>query len=352
MLFEEKKNCGDPYRGGWYRNINPNEHTYTPGYGFSPKPPALMERRLIASYSCATGLCLLGFFFLGMALPGIFFRVAATVVPAVIYHGVEEALIQLSVLAGSIVALALPFWIYRLYVKIPRENALPARRVAPGLVVSAVCVALAVSVVGMTASSMVESLFSTLGVRFDPGNYAVPLSPVATVLYALNMTLVPALFEEFAFRGVLMQSLRRFGDGFALLVSALLFSLVHVLPAKFPNALLVGLVTGYFVMFTGSIWVGVAIHFAHNALLLAAMFALGDVPGQTLILNGAMLVYLMAGFVALLTLMRRYDGLFSLHPSATINGEGQKLGAFFGTAPMAVLAVVVIVMAAGHVITG
>ena len=72
----------DPHYGGWYRPINPNEHTYTEGFGFSPHPPYMVERKLISRYSSALVLTLvlhvflegrlLGFFLLAAGQTGLF----------------------------------------------------------------------------------------------------------------------------------------------------------------------------------------------------------------------------------------------------------------------------------------
>ena len=80
------------------------------------------------------------------------------------------------------------------------------------------------------------------------------------ILYIINGVVLPAFIEEIVFRGAIMQSLRRFGDGFALLVSSVLFAVVHGNFVQAPYAFLMGLVIGYFVLRTGSLWAGIFIH--------------------------------------------------------------------------------------------
>ncbi len=78
----------------------------------------------------------------------------------------------------------------------------------------------------------------------------------------------PALAEEVLFRGAVMQSLRPgLGRG-AVVVSALLFALMHLSPWRLVPTFLVGLVIGAIVLRTGSIWTGILLHFAHNAALI------------------------------------------------------------------------------------
>lgn len=78
---------------------------------------------------------------------------------------------------------------------------------------------------------------------------------------------------------MIFQSMRRFGDSFALILSAILFAMFHGNLVQAPNAFLMGLVIGYFVLYSGSLWVGVIIHMVNN-ILSFAMDLIGTVlPG-------------------------------------------------------------------------
>ena len=58
--------------GGWYQPLNPNEHIYTQGYGFSTRTPILIERHLISKCSAAVVLCLVAHMFLSSFLTEFF----------------------------------------------------------------------------------------------------------------------------------------------------------------------------------------------------------------------------------------------------------------------------------------
>ena len=91
-----------------------------------------------------------------------------------------------------------------------------------------------------------------------------PDSVFSWVLYFLATAVVPPLVEEMALRGTIMQPLRKYGDMFALLVSAMLFGLMHCNLAQIPFAFLAGIAIGYVTLATGSLWAGMAVHFANN----------------------------------------------------------------------------------------
>ena len=98
-----------------------------------------------------------------------------------------------------------------------------------------------------------------------------------------------ALAEEMLFRGVILTGLRPLGRGGALVVSALLFTVMHGL--LLPNYFVAGLVLGLAAMATRSILVPISIHLFHNVAALL-LFNLTDIEtlGDPLWIPGGILV--------------------------------------------------------------
>lgn len=84
------------------------------------------------------------------------------------------------------------------------------------------------------------------------------------IIYPVSIAVIPALTEEFLFRGVVMGILRKFGDSFAIVTSSILFGLMHQNFIQLPFAFVGGLVFGYITIYTGSIIPAMAVHFANN----------------------------------------------------------------------------------------
>src|SRR5208337_363721 len=86
----------------------------------------------------------------------------------------------------------------------------------------------------------------------------------------LVFAVIPALCEEFAFRGFILAGLQRgHGTGTAIILSALLFGFLHVLLSLFQqlfNAALLGLVLGLLAVRSRSIVPGILFHFINNGL--------------------------------------------------------------------------------------
>jgi len=77
----------------------------------------------------------------------------------------------------------------------------------------------------------------------------------------------PAICEELAFRGFILSGLRRMGHKWgAIVLTSVFFGLAHGLLQQSLSACAVGIVIGYVVVKTGSLWPGVLFHFTHNGL--------------------------------------------------------------------------------------
>lgn len=116
----------------------------------------------------------------------------------------------------------------------------------------------------------------------------------------ITLALIPAIVEEFFFRGILqrlfVQILKRPWAG--IIVTAIIFSAIHgQFLGFFPRAVL-GIVLGALFWFSGSLWPGIVAHFINNALQIILVyynpgfadqepnFAVGLITGSTLIVAG------------------------------------------------------------------
>ena len=90
----------------------------------------------------------------------------------------------------------------------------------------------------------------------------------------LLISVMPAIFEELAFRGVIQSSLERVLSGReAWVIQAALFSVLHLGPLMFPSHFVMGLCFGYMRRRSRSIYPGMLLHGCWNALVV-----LGELP--------------------------------------------------------------------------
>jgi len=88
------------------------------------------------------------------------------------------------------------------------------------------------------------------------------------------------VFEEWLCRGMVLRGLlAKMKPGWAIVISALFFAVIHMNPWQALNAFGIGVVMGYVYYKTGSLWLTMLIHFVNNgtAVILAQIPSLQDV---------------------------------------------------------------------------
>lgn len=88
----------------------------------------------------------------------------------------------------------------------------------------------------------------------------------SAVILFVHTTILAPLFEEFWFRGLVLQSLRPYGNGFAIFISAILFGLTHANLSQFFYATTVGIILGYVAVQTGSVITTTVMHAMFNGI--------------------------------------------------------------------------------------
>lgn len=93
----------------------------------------------------------------------------------------------------------------------------------------------------------------------------------STADLAVNLFMIailPAIGEEFLFRGVLQRIFTEWtrNNHWAIVITAFIFSFVHFQFFGFLPRFLLGLLFGYLMLWSGSIWVPVAAHFVNNGI--------------------------------------------------------------------------------------
>lgn len=100
----------------------------------------------------------------------------------------------------------------------------------------------------------------------------------------LVVGLLAPLAEEMVFRGAVLRSLLRWKENpwIGIVISAVLFAVIHMNPAQMPHAFLIGLLLGWLYYRTDSIVPGVVYHWVNNTVAYV-MYNLYPNPDLTLV---------------------------------------------------------------------
>jgi membrane protease YdiL (CAAX protease family) len=83
----------------------------------------------------------------------------------------------------------------------------------------------------------------------------------------ISIGIIPAFTEEMLFRGIILNGFKNnYSEKKAILVSALLFGFWHLNPWQFGSAFILGLLTAFICLRTGSILLCIYIHLFNNVL--------------------------------------------------------------------------------------
>ncbi|MBQ2945315.1 MAG: CPBP family intramembrane metalloprotease [Clostridia bacterium] len=167
--------------------------------------------------------------------------------------------------------------------------------------------AIGISYVFNVIASMVLAFLTALGLDMTVPDFSAPESGsslMANVLYIISLTVMPCIFEEFAYRGFTTARVRKTAPYAAILVSSLAFSLMHGTVTQIPGSLVFGLVLGYFVVRYDCIWIGVFAHFVNNLFAILPSLLSQYLP--ELAVNLIFSAVTVAIFVAMLCLVPVY----------------------------------------------
>ena len=163
------------------------------------------------------------------------------------------------------------------------------------------------------------------------------------LLSVVQVAVTAAVVEEISLRGCVMQNLRKYGDAFAVMMSAVVFGIMHMNLVQAPFALIVGLGLGYITVKTGSIWPAIVIH-AFNNLFSTVVSYLPDwglnEKGISLVYSFALYAFLALGVVFGFLFIRRAGRNSASQSGGSVLTAGEKAKVFF-LSPTIIIAVLV-----------
>ncbi|MSU02281.1 CPBP family intramembrane glutamic endopeptidase [Tissierella pigra] len=133
-----------------------------------------------------------------------------------------------------------------------------------------------IMMMGAYISKIIFTLLESLGVTFvfEPEKFSSDnMTSIATII---STCLVAPILEECTFRGIILNILRKYGDKFAIITSALLFALIHGNIFQFSTAFTMGLWLGYLFIKTKSLTLTILMHGLSNSLALS--YGIFEIP--------------------------------------------------------------------------
>ncbi|SET03605.1 CPBP family intramembrane glutamic endopeptidase [Anaerobranca gottschalkii] len=154
--------------------------------------------------------------------------------------------------------------------------------------------------VAVFSNAIITSILSRLG-EVPPNIISIPETSKDFIFSLIVISGFAGICEEFLFRGFIMRSFEGLGQRKALIISSILFGIFHFTLQNLLGPIILGLVIGYIVIRTNSLWMGIYAHMLNNAIALSLGKIIMSMPQETLEVEGTLATMIM-GLIVLLVI--------------------------------------------------
>ncbi len=299
---------------GFYYVDNSNELTYRDGYGYVKKYPEAVESKALRHVYGVLGVIILFTVFIDVIrlyiLPLLLEMLGVDIYYDYFtgrFYG-NEWLITVIYIVFELFKRVFPMiYIYR-KLKMPINVMLPVKIINPEMFTASIPVSMLVGGLCVSVSAIYEELLKIIGIG-SLRVISLPDDPaVAVVMIAANVIILPTISELF-FKGAVMQLLRQFGDGFAIIITSAMSALLLYNVHRFCYVFIAAVVCGYFTIRSGSVMTAVVMRIVCSGLLYAVycidFYIGGELSG--IIIMMLLFISLITGVVAMIKFMTRHS---------------------------------------------
>ena len=163
----------------------------------------------------------------------------------------------------------IPLFLYCLFLKVKPKSVFKSCNFEK-LGFNAILISIVLGVLCFFINIAVSSLFSGIltftGYRYPSGSSTSDYSTWHFFLEIFLVAVLPGFCEEFVHRGIVLQGIKHAGFKKAIVISSLLFGLIHFNVQQFFYAFVIGLILGFVSVVAKNIFPAMIIHFVNNAI--------------------------------------------------------------------------------------
>lgn len=266
----------NPYAYSFVRRKN--EHSYVDGKGYISKNPQEIESKVLKR--CCRLIAMTMFTILLLSLVEIFYvsiymkslTLSATkTIYSEPYERYDVPMTLCLVICGMrILKLLLPILVFVLDTRIPREVVLPkGDRDYKSLSSCAYVMALMTASFCKIASEVLAAVCEKLGVGVYRFEYMYSDDVIPTILFGLCNCIVISALHEILFRGLILQTMRQFGDMFSFIICCVAEAFCGFDITSIGYTICIGIVITLFTLRTGSITTAIGMRITATTFFFA-----------------------------------------------------------------------------------
>jgi len=263
--------------------------------------------------------------------------------PDSVFMGYDPGAYYLVEMMASILGIGIPIiFMFKHIKKTNSANLLPFKKLDLKF-------GIALSVFGIFARATVKMSGCWIPVIFNT-DYPEPAYETSTliiILMIIRASIIPAIFEELMFRGVILSSLRKYGDMFAILISSVLFALFHGNLAQMVSTFIGGLAYGFIAVKSNSLIIPMIVHFTNNFwsdLVIIISEETTDYIADLFFL-GSSIIVLICGVIAIKYLLKNHRDIFEFNDNPTLLSFKQRLNIIVSSPAIIIFFVLAILFA-------
>ena len=241
----------------------------------------------------------------------------------------------------SMVAFVPTFIIASKVARVKLNKIIPFGKAKKGTTLPFLLIGFGFLAVANVLANIFSNILRVLGISDFNFEMETPTGVSGFIITVIAAAVVPALVEEFAYRGVFIGLTKEYGEGFCIVASSLMFGLMHGNLEQIPFAFIVGLVLGFVRIKSGSIIPAMLLHFINNFVSVILSTLLDGAP-QLMVIFANVVYYAVAALCMVLGILmlkgNSYE-LFKIEKSDSALTSSQKNSAFYA-APLTIVAFV------------
>lgn len=311
--------------------VHSDDNTYISGYGFVATDPRMLQEQHLKKNVAVIAVAMVG-----VILLPTFFLVPVTVVMQTVVSALSKTTNQF-VLIATLAQEARELILYLLSVLLPicflrfflRDGSIEAAvRKLPDKKTWIYAVPLTLTVVALAGvgSQFINSLLFQLHIVPLTPNNMLPGNNISLAFYLVRVMFLPAVLEEYLFRGLILNSLRRHGDTFAVVLSSVFYGMMQYTVTRNLSGFVFGIVLGYFVLRTGSVLTAVICHLGASAVGSVIVLVQHFLPAHYELVENILFIAILAvGIVSFIFLCTRESNAFIISDTNNTTSTAHKL---------------------------
>ena len=308
-----------------YNNSPLNSFDFTNCISYNYDYAKQHEKKLISKKSSGLGFYIFAYFmtlnvsstviaFVLMLANGIYEEIASTSHP--LYHMLYTF--------TAVFSAFIPALLYLAFSRNNINDVILTKPTKSSIVIPLIMIGMAIAMLANTATEIISNNLSFFGIENTAVIEENAVTPLAFALNILSTAVVPAFAEEFAYRGIFLGVLRKYGDAFAIVTSAIVFGAMHGNLGQIPFAFILGLLFGFLTCKTNSIIPAIIVHFINNfyAVIMNTLSNNNFLSSRKLYsLNYLIIaIFLLAGIIAFIYLIKKDKNFFNITDKSTYSG--------------------------------